>query len=67
MIDSKGAFTPKCGHADTGVPGRKRDHSSMPKQFTEAFKRQAVDLYETTVGATLDSIATDLGIGKPTL
>jgi transposase len=36
----------------------------MPKQFTEDFRRQAVDLYETTEGATLDSIATDLGIGK---
>ncbi|QIM17604.1 IS3 family transposase [Leucobacter coleopterorum] len=39
----------------------------MPKQFSEDFKRQAVDLYETTEGATLDSIASDLGIGKSTL
>jgi transposase len=39
----------------------------MPKQFNEDFKRQAVDLYETTEGATLDSIASDLGIGKSTL
>ena len=39
----------------------------MPKQFSEDFKRQAVDLYETTEGATLASIAEDLGIGKSTL
>lgn len=39
----------------------------MPKQFSEDFKRQAVDLYETTEGATLASIAEDLGIGTSTL
>lgn len=39
----------------------------MPKQFSEDFKRQAVDLYETTEGASLQSIASDLGIGKSTL
>lgn len=60
-------FTPNGGHADSGFPERKREHSSVPKQFTEEFKRQAVDLYETTEGATLQTIAEDLGISKSTL
>lgn len=37
------------------------------KNYTEDFKRQAVDLYEQTEGATLRSIATDLGISRGTL
>ena len=32
------------------------------KNYSEEFRRQAVDLYESTPGATLRGIAEDLGI-----
>ncbi|WKS60302.1 transposase [Corynebacterium accolens] len=35
----------------------------MPrKTYTEQFKRDAVSLYESTPGATLNAIASDLGV-----
>jgi len=37
------------------------------KHYTEEFRRQAVDLYESTPGATLKGIAEDLGIARETL
>ncbi len=37
------------------------------KHYTEDFRRQAVDLYESTPGATLKGIADDLGIARETL
>ncbi len=37
------------------------------KNYTEEFRRQAVDLYESTPGATLKGIADDLGIARGTL
>src|SRR5699024_4073378 len=37
------------------------------KNYREEFKRQAVDLYENTEGATLRGIASDLGIARGTL
>jgi transposase len=37
------------------------------KNYTDDFKRQAVDLYEQTQGATLRGIAADLGISRGTL
>jgi transposase len=37
------------------------------KNYTEEFRRQAVDLYRSTPGATLRGIATDLGISRQTL
>lgn len=37
------------------------------KNYTEEFRRQAVDLYESTPGATLRGIAEDLGISRCTL
>lgn len=37
------------------------------KSYTEEFRRRAVDLYESTPGATLRQIAADLGIGRSTL
>jgi transposase len=37
------------------------------KSYTDEFRRQAVDLYESTPGATLKGIAEDLGIGRETL
>ena len=37
------------------------------KHYTDEFRRQAVDLYESTPGATLRGIAADLGIVRGTL
>ncbi len=37
------------------------------KSYTDEFRRQAVDLYESTPGATLSGIADDLGISRGTL
>jgi transposase len=37
------------------------------KNYTDEFGRQAVDLYESTPGATLRGIADDLGISRGTL
>ena len=37
------------------------------KNYTEEFRRQAVDLYESTPGATFQAIAADLGIARGTL
>lgn len=37
------------------------------KNYSEEFRRQAVDLYESTPGATVRSIAADLGIVRGTL
>ena len=42
--------------------------SSMArKSYTDDFRRQAVDLYESTEGTTLSGIASDLGIARGTL
>ena len=41
---------------------------TMPrKNYTEEFRREAVQLYEHTAGATLRGIAADLGISRGTL
>ncbi len=37
------------------------------KHYTDEFRRQAVDLYESSEGATLKGIAGDLGIARGTL
>ena len=37
------------------------------KSYSEEFRRQAVDLYESTPGATIRGIAEDLGIVRGTL
>jgi transposase len=37
------------------------------KNYTEEFRRQAVDLYRSTPGATLRGIAADWGISRHTL
>ncbi len=37
------------------------------KNYTQEFRRQAVDLYRSTPGATLRGIAADLGISRHTL
>ncbi len=41
--------------------------SMARKSYTDDFRRQAVDLYESTEGATLSGIASDLGIARGTL
>ncbi|MCU1691891.1 MAG: transposase [Frankiales bacterium] len=42
--------------------------SSMArKTYSDEFRRQAVDLYEQTEGATLSGIAGDLGLARGTL
>ena len=37
------------------------------KNYSEEFRRQAVDLYESTPGATVRGIADDLGVERGTL
>src|SRR5690606_12993801 len=37
------------------------------KNYSDEFRRQAVDLYESTPGATVRGIAEDLGIERSTL
>ena len=37
------------------------------KNYSDEFRRQAVDLYESTPGATVRGIAEDLGIERGTL
>ena len=37
------------------------------RNYTDEFRRQAVDLYRSTPGATLRGIAADLGISRRTL
>lgn len=40
----------------------------MPrKTYTERFKRDAVSLYESTPGATINAIASDLGVNRNSL
>ena len=42
--------------------------STMPrKTYTEQFKRDAVSLYESTPGATINAIASDLGVNRNSL
>ena len=42
-------------------------HRMARKNYTDEFRRQAVELYESTPGATLKGIADDLGINPGTL
>ena len=37
------------------------------KHYSDEFRRQAVDLFESTPGATLQGIADDLGVSRGTL
>ncbi len=37
------------------------------KSYSDEFRRQAVDLYESTAGATFTSIAADLGVTRDAL
>ena len=47
--------------------GSEKIPSMARKSYTDEFRRQAVDLYESTPGATLRGIADDLGISRGTL
>lgn len=48
--------------------GERDDPSTMArKNYSNEFRRQAVDLYESTPGATVRRIAEDLGIVRGTL
>lgn len=50
------------------VLGKRDDPRIMArKNYSEEFRRQAVDLYESTPGATVHGIAEDLGIVRGTL
>ena len=42
-------------------------HLMARKNYSDEFRRQAVDLYESTPGATVRGIAEDLGIVRGTL
>ncbi len=50
------------------VAGEVRYLSTMPrKTYTERFKRDAVSLYESTPGATINAMASDLGVNRNSL
>ena len=56
------------GHAESSIVLGKRDDLFMArKNYSEEFRRRAVDLYESTPGATVRGIAEDLGIVRGTL
>jgi transposase len=56
---------------DTLNPGRawrkREDQTVARKTYSEEFRRDAVELYRTTAGATVVGIAADLGIMDGTL
>lgn len=50
------------------ILGLKGNLHTMPsKTYTQEFKRDAVTLYENSPGASIQTIATDLGINRATL
>ena len=65
MGPDPGSWTRRIQHLVLG----KRDDSRIMarKNYSEEFRRQAVDLYESTPGATVRGIAEDLGIVRGTL
>lgn len=64
-----GALTPSLGHARIQHLCWESEtiHVMARKSYTDEFRRQAVDLYESTPGATLRGIADDLGLARGTL
>lgn len=57
---------------DTLIPalrgwGERDDLTMAMKSYSDEFRRQAVDLYETTPGATVRGITHDLGVCRGTL
>ena len=63
------SLTPFFGHAESSRGlGKREDRSSCRgRTISEEFRRQAVDLYESTPGATVRGIAADLGVVRGTL
>lgn len=63
------ALTPDLGHAESRIfVGESEKIRIMARRnFTDEFRRQAVDLYESTPGATVRGIAADLGVERGTL
>ena len=63
------ALTPNLGHAESRIlVGESEKIRIMARRhFTDEFRRQAVDLYESTPGATVRGIAADLGVERGTL
>lgn len=61
-------MTPGRGHAESRLAWRKREDQTVArKTYSEEFRRDAVELYRTTPGATVVGIAGDLGIMDSTL
>ena len=55
---------------DTLIPARCWGSENLRmarKNYTDEFRRRAVDLYESTPGATLKGIAADLGVSRGAL
>ena len=55
---------------DTLIPARRWGSENLGmarKNYTDEFRRRAVDLYESTPGATLKGIAADLGVSRGAL
>ena len=55
---------------DTLIPARcwgSENPRMARKNYTDEFRRRAVDLYESTPGATLKGIAADLGVSRGSL
>src|SRR4051812_4619079 len=59
-----GSWTRRIPH---GRGGSEMIETMARKNYSEEFRRQAVDLYESTPGATLKGIAADLGVVRGTL
>ena len=68
MLRTPRDLTPDGGHAESGPAWRKREDQTVArKTYSEEFRRDAVELYRTTPGATVVGIASDLGIMDSTL
>ena len=50
-----------------GAGGSEMIRTMARKNYSDEFRRQAVDLYESTPDATLKGIAADLGVSRGTL
>ena len=61
-------MTPGRGHAESSTMlGGSENPRMARKNYTDEFRRRAVDLYESTPGATLKGIAADLGVSRGAL
>ncbi len=68
MEDRGRDLTPSSGHAQSRfLPGEREDPLMARKNYSEEFRRDAVELYRVSEGATITAIAGDLGITDATL